>query len=76
MNYQDSNLGFAWTRNCPYVGCALCFLLWLIAFALGLILGAIYYEIIYPALAAIIAFAASIAAITIAILIYCRKRRC
>ena len=41
MNYQDSNLGFAWTRNCPYVGCALCFLLWLIAFALGLILGAI-----------------------------------
>jgi len=54
---------------------AIGFLAILLAFAVGLILGAFYYEMLLPAISAIIAFAAAIAAILIALLIF-RSRRC
>ena len=45
-------------------------------FPVGLILGAVFNETILPAVAAIIAFAAAIAAILIALLIFRYKRCC
>jgi len=75
--------------NCPETGCSerrgcfcanggVCFLVLVIALAVGLILGAVYAETILPAIAAIIAFIAAVAAVLIALLVYCyfcRRRR-
>ena len=54
---------------------AIAFLVLLIAFAVGLVLGAVYYETILPVLATVIAFAVTLAVIVIALLIYywCRR---
>lgn len=67
--------------NRPYLSCcrgsraAICFLVLLIALALGLILGAVFSESILPALAAVIVFAAALLAVAIALVIYwCRRR--
>jgi len=54
---------------------AIGFLLLLVALALGLILGAVFYETILPVLASVIAFAAALAAVVIALLIYYFWRR-
>lgn len=48
----------------------------LLAFAIGLILGAVYYETILPVIAAIIAFIAALAAVGIGIWVFTRRRRC
>ena len=69
MNCQNPNRCTV-RRCCQYVGAALCFLVLVLAFTVGLILGAVFYESILPALAAVIAFAAAILAIVIALLIY------
>ena len=61
-------------RRCMVVsGSALSFLLLVLAFAVGLILGAFFYEALLPVLPAIIAFAAAIAAITIALMLWYKK---
>ena len=58
-------------RRCSvYAGAAVCFLFFVLALAIGLILGAVNYETILPVIAAVIAFAAAIVAIIIALLIY------
>ena len=62
-------------RCCFSLDGAICFFGFLIALALGLILGAIFYETILPALAAIIAFGAALLAVVIALLVF-RSRRC
>lgn len=48
----------------------------LLAFAIGLILGAVFNAIILPALAAIIAFIAAIAAVGFGIWLFTRRRSC
>jgi len=61
-------------RRCMVVsGTALSFLLLVLAFAIGLILGAYFYETFVPVLPAVIAFAAAIAAIIIALLLWYKK---
>lgn len=65
-------------RSNLYAGGALCFLALVLLFTIGLIVGAVNYETFLPVLAAVIAFAAAIAAIMIALLIYwfvCRHNR-
>ena len=57
-------------------GCAICFLLLVLTFAIGLVVGVVNAETYFPALAAIIAFAAAIAAIAVALILFnCRKKR-
>jgi len=58
-----------------YCCCAVGFLALLVLFAVGLILGAVYYETILPVLASVIAFTAAIAAVAVALVIYCLCRR-
>ena len=72
MNYQENGCARQ-TRSCGLCGCkgVICFLGFLLALAVGLILGAIYADTVFPALAAVIAFAAAIAAVIVALLI-CR----
>lgn len=72
MNFPDTNSQVRRSGNC--FGKAICFLAFLVALAVGLILGAVFVETILPAVPAIIAFAAALAAIIIALLIY--RRRC
>lgn len=74
------NCGCCETRRTVRRGCfsldgVICFFAFLIALALGLVLGAVLYETILPALAAIIAFGAVLLAIVIALLLF-RNRRC
>ena len=76
MNYQDVNSCRRRCIRCICPASVIGFFALLLAFAIGLILGAIYYETILPALAAIIAFAAAIAAGVIGLLIYCWCKRC
>ena len=60
-----------------FAGAALVFLVLVLFFTVGLILGAIYFETIVPALAAVIAFVAAILAIVIALVLYWFfNRRC
>lgn len=73
MNYLDSNSSR--DRCCICSGGAICFFALLLALAIGLILGAVFSAVILPALAAVIAFAAAIATVTIALLIYCCRNR-
>ena len=54
-------------------GNALSFLLLVLAFAIGLILGAYLYTTFLPVLPAIIAFASAIAAIIIALALWYKK---
>ena len=72
MNYQNNVCCCRSNRCLVY---AIFFLVLAAAIGLGLILGAVYYETIFPALAALIAFTAAVAVIIIALLIYywCRK---
>ena len=66
MNNQE----FCPRRRCCFgYGRAICFLGFVFALALGLILGAFYYETILPAIASVIAFAAVIAVVIIVLLI-------
>lgn len=55
---------------CSGIDRAIAFFGLILALVIGLILGAIYYETIFPALPAVIAFAAAIASAIIALLIY------
>lgn len=72
MNGQNMNCCSLRARLC--VKGAVCFLGVLAAVALGLIFGAVYSEVILPALATVIAFVVTIAAVIIALLIYrCRR---
>jgi len=71
MNYQENTCVRQSKGCCRCGGGVICFLGFLLALAVGLILGAVYYETILPALAAVIAFAAAIAAVIVALLI-CR----
>jgi len=81
-NYQESNCVSslntvnAERRSCLCSGGALCFFAFLFAFAVGLLLGAIYYETILPVIAAVIAFAAAIAAVIIALIFFWCRRGC
>lgn len=75
MNYQDANSCRRRSICCFCPASVIGFFVLLFALALGLVLGAIYYETILPAMAAIIAFAAAIAAGIIGLLIYCWCKR-
>lgn len=78
-NYQDSNCASAAGTarlSCLCSGGSLCFFAFLLAFAIGLILGAVYYETILPVIAAVIAFAAAIAAILVALVFFWCRRSC
>ena len=76
MIYPNQNNGCARPRSgcCGFSYAVLCFLCLVFALALGLILGAVFYETILPVLAAVIAFAAAILVGIIALLIW-RWRR-
>ena len=63
-------------RRCACSERVIGFFVLLLAVALGLIFGAVYYEAIFSALAAIIVFAAVMAAAVIALLIYGGCRGC
>ena len=63
-------------RSYQYVYGLIGFFAVLLAFAIGLILGAVYYETILPVIAAIIAFIAALAAVGIGIWVFTRRRRC
>lgn len=61
-------------RRCMVIsGNALSFLLLVLAFAIGLIVGAYLYQTFLPVLPAIIAFAAAIAAIIISLALWYKK---
>lgn len=75
MISQNNNNGVRATRGCcGFSYGVLCFLILVFAFALGLILGAVFFETLLPVLASIIAFAAAVLVIIVALLIY-RYRR-
>lgn len=63
-------------RSYLYVYGLIGFFAVLLAFAVGLILGAVYYETILPVVAAIIAFVAALAAVGIGIWFFTRRRCC
>jgi len=83
MNCQNQKENCSEMRGCPRrcitrrscLCIAVGFLAVLALFALGLILGAVYYETILPVLASVIAFAAALAAVVIALALYCLCRR-
>ena len=84
MSCQNNNCPKAAEAGCRrvrcgfrrgYCCCAVGFLALLVLFAVGLILGAVYYEAILPVLASVIAFTAAIAAVAVALVIYCLCRR-
>ena len=62
-------------RCCRIPYCVICFLVLVFFFALGAILGAVYYETIVPVLASLIAFTAAVLVIIIALLLYRHCRR-
>lgn len=70
MNCQNSNYNRTSRRCIPCLSSVIGFLAVLLAFAIGLILGALFFTVILPALAAVIVFAVVIAVIIIALLIY------
>lgn len=70
MNCQNQTCCRPARRNRFYAGGALCFLILVFAFAVGLIVGAVNYETILPVLAAVIAFAAAILVAIVALLIF------
>lgn len=74
MNCYEPEERCADRRCCPSLKGAICFLALLIALAAGIILGVVYAEPFLPALPAVIAFAAALAAVVLALLIYRRKR--
>lgn len=63
-------------RSYLYVYGLIGFFAVLLALAIGLILGAVYYETILPVIAAIIAFIAALAAVGIGIWFFTRRRTC
>ena len=79
MNYQENDSCRIGRCACVCVERAICFFALLLVFAIGLILGALFSWALYYALAAVIVFAATMAASIIALLIYrrcvCRMRR-
>ena len=54
--------------------CMIGFLVVVLAFAVGLILGAVFYETFLPVLASVIAFAAAVLVVIIALLIFWHRR--
>lgn len=71
MNCQNANYQNRSSRRCiPCLSSVIGFLAVLLAFAIGLILGAVFFPVILSALAAVIVFAAIIAVIIIVLLIY------
>lgn len=73
MNYLNNDSCCCRPGRCLWG--AVCFLVLVFALGIGLILGAVYYETVLPALSALIAFTAAIAVIIIALLIFNRCRR-
>ena len=63
-------------RSYLYVYGLIGFFAVLLALAIGLILGAVYYETVLPVIAAIIAFIAALAAVGIGIWFFTRRRSC
>jgi len=60
-------------RCCIRARSALCFLILLLLFSAGLILGAVFSAFLLSILPAVIAFAAAIAAGVIVLIIYCAR---
>ena len=73
MNYPENENCRPGRCACVCVERAICFFALLLVFTIGLILGAIFAYVLKNALAAIIVFAATMAASLVALLIY---RRC
>lgn len=73
MNYPEKEDCRPGRCACVCVEKAICFFALLLVFTIGLILGTIFASVLRTALAAIIVFAATMAASLIALLIY---RRC
>lgn len=73
MNGPNNNPAFRNGRNTVFYG-ALAFLGLVFAFALGLILGAVFSAVLLPVIAALIAFAAAVLVSIIAVLIFRRRR--
>jgi len=63
-------------RSCFYLAGLIGFFAVLLALAVGLILGAVFYETIFPVLASVIAFIAAIAAVALGIWFFARRRVC
>lgn len=70
MNCQNSNYNRSSRRCIACSEAVIGFFAVLLAFAIGLILGALFFNVILAALAAVIVFAVVIAVIIIALLIY------
>ena len=70
MNCQNPNTCRTYRRCSNYTGAAIGFLTIVFAFAIGVIIGANFYETFLPVLAAVVAFAAAILVLIIALLIY------
>lgn len=70
MTYQEKDVCCRCKFNCCCADKAIRFFALLLVFAVGLILGTIFAPVLRYALAALIAFAAAIAASLIALLIY------
>ena len=75
-SYSASNCCHQGRRSYLYVYGLIGFFAVLLAFAIGLILGAVFYETVLPVIAAIIAFIAALAAVGIGIWFFTRRRSC
>lgn len=74
MSYPNPNCCGGERRCCRVSEAVVGFFGLLLALAVGIILGAVYYETFTPILASVVAFAAAIAAI-LAALLFVRSRR-
>lgn len=70
MNCQNPNASRPYRRCSNYTGAAIGFLSIVLTFAIGVIIGASFFEMILPVLAAVIAFAAAVLVLLVALLIY------
>jgi len=73
----EAPYGSSCARRCPNAYCSTCiigFFVVLLALAIGLIFGSVFYETFFPVLASLIIFALVITAIIVSLLI-CRWRR-
>lgn len=76
MSYPCSDCCSQEKRSSLHVCGLIGFFAVLLAFAIGLVLGAVYYETFVPILASVIAFIAAVGAVGFGVWFFTRRRSC